>query len=224
MIRFIRIRWFSSLFGAVYIALPVISRQTDAKLATQRILGGMSRYKLSKTVVMVGMMGAGKTAIGLALAKLIGVRFQDSDAQIEKAANLTIAEIFENFGEDFFRDKEGMVLARLLEGDPVILSTGGGAYLQTANRDSIGNKGLAVWLKADRDLLWSRVRNKTTRPLLQVENPRERLFELLDERTPFYQKAGLVVEARSDYSIQDMAERVLDGLLSHPSQCLKKVG
>jgi shikimate kinase len=183
----------------------------------------MSRYHLSKTVVMIGMMGAGKTAIGTALARLIDVPFLDSDAQIEKAANMPISEIFETYGEAFFRDKEARVLARLLEGTPCILSTGGGAYLQSANRGMIAQKGLAVWLKADRDLLWARVRHKTTRPLLRVANPQARLFELLDAREPFYAQAGLVVEADPNYSIADMAEKVLAKLLDHPSQPIEKI-
>lgn len=183
----------------------------------------MSRYKLTKTVVMVGMMGAGKTAIGTALARLIGVAFIDSDAEIEKAANMSISEVFESYGEAFFRDKEALVLARLLDGPPCILSTGGGAYLQEANRAIIAERGLAVWLKADRDLLWARVRNKTTRPLLMVPNPRARLFELLEQREPIYAGAGLIVEADANFSVQDMSERVLDALLGHPSGLLQKV-
>ncbi len=183
----------------------------------------MSRYRLKKSVVMTGMMGAGKTAVGTALARLIGVSFLDSDAQIEAAANLSIAEIFENYGEAFFRDKESRVLARLLDGPPAVLSTGGGAFLQDANRELIGARGLAVWLKADRELLWSRVRHKDTRPLLQVPDPRGKLFEMLELREPFYARAGLIVEADPNYSVQEMAARVLAGLLEHPSETLGEV-
>jgi shikimate kinase len=203
--------------------LLLFSRQTGAKPELRDNIGGMSRYILSKTVVMIGMMGAGKTAIGTALARLIDVPFLDSDAQIEKAANMPIPEIFETYGEPFFRDKEALVLARLLEGAPCILSTGGGAYLQASNRKLIARIGLAVWLKADRELLWARVRHKSTRPLLQVENPQARLFELLEEREPVYSEAGLVVDADPNFSIQDMAEKVLAALVAHPSRCLEKV-
>jgi len=180
----------------------------------------MSRYLLKKPVVMVGMMGAGKTAVGTALARLIGVPFIDSDAQIVAAADQSIAEIFAQYGERFFREKESLVLSRLLEGPPVILSTGGGAWLRGENRAMVARAGLSVWLKADRALLWSRVRHKDTRPLLQVADPQAKLFELLDARTPSYQKAALWVEAGPDLSVQDMAEKVLEALLVHPAGVL----
>ena len=183
----------------------------------------MSRYKLTKTVVMVGMMGAGKTAVGTALAHLIGVPFIDSDAQIEEAANMTIAEIFSTYGEAFFRDKESLVLSRLLDESPSILSTGGGAFLQTSNREMISERGLSVWLKADRNLLWARVKHKTTRPLLRVPDPKGKLFDLLEAREPSYRLAGLTVEADANYSVQDMAQKVLEGLLDHPLGVLEKV-
>ncbi len=183
----------------------------------------MSRYQLTKTVVMIGMMGAGKTAVGTALARLIDVPFIDSDQQIENAANLTIAEIFSEFGEAFFREKESLVLARLLDGPPAILSTGGGAYLEPANRQMIAERGLAIWLKADRELLWARVKHKDTRPLLRVPDPKTTLFDLLERREPAYRQAGLVVEADANYSVQDMAECVLQNLLEHPSGILRKV-
>lgn len=172
---------------------------------------------------MIGMMGAGKTAIGTALARLIGVPFLDSDAEIEAAANMQVAEIFAEFGEAFFRDKESLVLARLLDGPPAILSTGGGAFLEAKNRDMIAAGGLAVWIKADRDLLWARVRHKDTRPLLRTSDPRQTLFDLLEKREPFYAEAGLVVVAEPDLSVQDMADKVLAALLTHGSNFLEKV-
>lgn len=170
-------------------------------------------YQLKKTVVLVGMMGSGKTAIGTALARMIGVTFLDSDAEIERAANRSIAEIFERDGETFFREKERQVLKRLLRTRRCILSTGGGAYLSDANRQIIHDGGIAVWLKADPELLWSRVRNKDTRPLLRTPDPHATLLRLHAERTPAYEKAEIVVEARSEYSIEDMAARVLERLL-----------
>jgi len=171
--------------------------------------------RLKKTVVLVGMMGAGKTAIGTALARHLGVPFLDSDEEIVKAANRTIAEIFERDGEPFFREKEAQVLARLLSGAPCILSTGGGAYLSPANRAAIAREGVAVWLKADLDLLWQRVRHKTTRPLLRTDNPRETLKALLAARTPAYAEAEVVVEARPEYSVDDMTQKVAAALQAH---------
>jgi len=173
-------------------------------------------------VVMVGMMGAGKTAVGTALARLLGVAIVDSDAEIELAANMRIAEIFEKYGEAFFRDRESRVLARLLDGEPSVLSTGGGAFLDPNNRQMIADKGLAVWLKADLDLLWARVRHKTTRPLLQVPEPKARLSSLLAEREPCYSRAGLVVEAEPNLSVQEMAEKVLAALLAYPGEIIRE--
>ncbi|MFQ5439663.1 MAG: shikimate kinase [Paracoccaceae bacterium] len=183
----------------------------------------MSRYQLTKSVVLVGMMGAGKTAVGKELARLIGAEFVDSDDAIETAANATIAEIFSQSGEAFFREKESQVLARLLNGPPIILSTGGGAYLSHHNRRLIDQRAMAVWLRADLDLLWSRVRRKETRPLLRVPDPRARLGELLVAREPAYGRAALVIRTDDNYSVPDMAALVLDKLISHPGAPIRKV-
>ncbi len=172
-------------------------------------------YELKKTVVLVGMMGAGKTAVGRALAAKLGVPFLDSDAEIVKAANMSIAEIFERDGEAFFREKESQVIARLLTEERCILSTGGGAYLAEVNRSMISEQGVAVWLNADVDLLWSRVKHKDTRPLLRTENPRKTLEEIFDARVPLYQLADLPVAAETGLSIEQMADRVADALLSN---------
>ena len=169
-------------------------------------------FKLKKTVVMVGMMGAGKSAIGTALAKRLDVAFLDSDAEIERAASRTIAEIFERDGEEFFRDRETQVIARLLDGDPVILATGGGAFLCEGNRRLIGERGLSVWLRADLDLLWQRVRHKTTRPLLHTKRPKQTLASLYEARTPIYALADVTVDAAPSRSIDEMTDLVLKAL------------
>lgn len=174
------------------------------------------RYDLKKTVVLVGMMGAGKTAVGRALALRLGVPFIDSDAEIVKAANMSIAEIFERDGEPFFRDKESQVIARLLKEERCILSTGGGAYLAQGNREMISERGVAVWLDADVDLLWSRVKHKDTRPLLRTPDPRRTLEQLFDVRVPLYAQAELPVTSAPELSIEKMAERVRDALLGRP--------
>ncbi len=153
-------------------------------------------WKLKKTIVLVGMMGAGKTAVGKALAARLGVPFLDSDAEIIEASAMSIAEIFERYGEPFFREKESRVLDRLLEADVKgVLSTGGGAFLAEANRRLISEKGISVCLQADLDLLWNRVRHKTTRPLLRTANPRATLKELYEARASVYAMADVSVRA-----------------------------
>ncbi|MXQ06274.1 shikimate kinase [Alphaproteobacteria bacterium GH1-50] len=173
-------------------------------------------FKLKKTVALVGMMGSGKSAIGQALARRLDVPFLDSDAEIVAAANMSIAEIFARDGESFFRRKETQVIQRLLKGTPGILSTGGGAYLKERNREAIAARGVAVWLRADIDLLWNRVRHKTTRPLLMTDNPRRTLEELYAARVPEYAKAEIAVDADPGFSIEEMTDRVVEALLSRP--------
>ncbi|MDE3120807.1 MAG: shikimate kinase [Paracoccaceae bacterium] len=173
-------------------------------------------WRLKKTVVLVGMMGAGKTAVGTQLARQLGVRFLDSDEEIVKAANMTIAEIFERDGEAFFRHKEAQVISRLLRASPGILSTGGGAFLQEANRAAIHAQGISVWLKADLELLWARVRHKTTRPLLRTADPKGTLTALAAAREPVYAQADLTVVSRPQVTVEAMAETVAEALLTRP--------
>lgn len=168
--------------------------------------------KLRKTVVMVGMMGAGKTAVGRQLAQRLGVPFRDSDEEIQRAACMTIAEIFARDGEAFFRQREAEVIARLMRESPCVLSVGGGAFLSEATRALVSELGVSVWLRADLELLWARVRGKNTRPLLQTENPRATLAALLEARTPHYARADLTVDAVAGMAVGDMADRVLEAL------------
>lgn len=163
----------------------------------------------NRSIVLVGMMGSGKTAVGTALAKLLDVPFLDSDHEIERAAQMSVSEIFARDGEPFFRARESEVLERLLSGPPGVISTGGGAFLSEANRALIARLGVSVWLKADLDLLWQRVRHKDTRPLLRTPNPKQTLADLLATRMPHYEKAQVRVEAEPGLSIQDMAEKVV---------------
>ncbi|MCY4180320.1 MAG: shikimate kinase [Litoreibacter sp.] len=169
--------------------------------------------RLMKPVVLVGMMGAGKSAVGLALSRMLDVDFLDSDEALVKAANMSIAEIFERDGEAFFRKRETEVIDRLLTGAPAVLSTGGGAFMSEGNRALISEKGVSLWLKADLELLWNRVKHKTTRPLLQTDDPRATLAEIYEARDPIYALADLSVEAQEDYSIEDMAEAVCNRLV-----------
>ena len=172
--------------------------------------------RLAKTVVLVGMMGAGKTAVGTALARQLGVEFKDSDEEIVRAASRSIAEIFERDGEPFFRARETEVISRLLRGTPCVLSTGGGAFLSETNRKLVHDVGVSVWLRADLELLWQRVRHKTTRPLLRTANPRETLAQLYHARLPSYRLADLAVDASPDYSVEQMAARVVEALRTRP--------
>ena len=164
--------------------------------------------RLTKTVVLVGMMGAGKTAVGTALARLLEVPFVDMDAEIEKAAAMSVAEIFARDGEAFFRQRESAILDRLLDAPAQVLSTGGGVFISKANRDLIDQKGVAVWLDADLDLLWSRVRHKSTRPLLQTENPFQTLEALYKDRVETYALAEISVKAAPNLTIDEMAAKV----------------
>ncbi len=161
-------------------------------------------------------MGAGKTAVGLALASSIGVEMLDSDTELERAADRSIGEIFERDGEAFFRERETEVLLRLLTGPPCVLSTGGGVFLTKQNRDAISKLGVSVWLKADIELLWSRVKHKNTRPLLRTKNPYKTLCDLYETREQSYRLADLTVDARAEYAIEEMSEKVMHALLERP--------
>ncbi|MDP1667741.1 shikimate kinase [Phaeovulum sp.] len=172
--------------------------------------------KLIRPVVLVGMMGAGKTAVGTQLARLLRVGFLDSDTEIERAANRSISEIFARDGEPFFRARESEVLARLLVGPPAILSTGGGAFMSESNRAMIAERGASVWLKADLDLLWQRVRAKSTRPLLRTADPLGTLRALLATRAPVYALAQVVVDAEPGLSVGGMARKVQAALQATP--------
>jgi shikimate kinase len=170
------------------------------------------RLILRKPLVLIGMMGAGKSAVGRALADCLGVEIRDSDAEIEASARLSIAEIFDRYGEAFFREKEAAVIARLLEGPPCVLSTGGGAWLSAATRALLLPRAAVVWLEADLDLLWSRVRHKNTRPLLRTSDPKATLSDLLAARTPAYSLAPLKVTVEPGWSIEETAGKVVEVL------------
>lgn len=181
------------------------------------------RFLLKKTIVMVGMMGAGKTAVGRALALRLDVPFLDSDAEIEKAASRTVPELFAEHGEPFFRAKETQVISRLLDTHRGVLSTGGGAFLAQVNRDNISARGVSLWLDADLDLLWQRVRHKETRPLLRTSNPRATLAEIYEMRVPLYALADVTVASLPDLSIEQMVDRVIDTLLAERPDVLEKL-
>lgn len=149
--------------------------------------------ELDKSVILVGMMGAGKTSVGKRLSRALGVPFRDADREIEEAAGCTINEIFERLGEPGFREGERKVIARLLDNPPHILATGGGAFIDPKTRASIKERAISVWLKADIDLLLERVSRKDTRPLLHNTDPRAALEKLLNDREPTYAQADIIV-------------------------------
>jgi shikimate kinase len=176
---------------------------------------------LHKSVVFVGMMGAGKTAVGRTLAAQLGVPFCDSDHEIESASNMTIAEIFARDGEAFFRRKETQVIERLLAGTPGIVSTGGGAFMNPGNREMISKAGVSVWLNAPLDLLWQRVRHKETRPLLRTADPFGTLRDLYEARVDVYALADIEVLSAPGLSLEAMARRVTDTLVANRPDVLE---
>ena len=177
---------------------------------------GRPEGRLKRSVVLVGMMGSGKTAVGKALAARLGVAFLDSDAAIEEAAQASIAEIFARDGEAFFRDREAEVIARLLSGAPAVVSTGGGAFLAERNRAAIVARGVSVWLDVPLEQLWERVRHKETRPLLRTADPRGTLEQIYEARVPVYRLADLRVGARAGFSVEETTAQVIEVLALRP--------
>jgi shikimate kinase len=151
----------------------------------------------SRSIVLIGMMGVGKSSIGRRLAARLGVPFVDADAEIEKAAGMSISDIFAHRGEADFRSGEARVIARLLDGGPQVLAAGGGAFMNEGTREAIREKGISIWLKADLDVLFRRIsKRRNERPLLQTGDPEATLRALLIEREPTYAQANLTVHSR----------------------------
>jgi len=163
------------------------------------------------SIVLVGMMGAGKSSIGRRLAARLGIAFADADAEIELAAGMSIADIFEAHGEPSFRSGEARVIARLLEHGPQVLATGGGAFMNPQTRANIHGKGISVWLKAEPDVLARRLRRRSDRPLLKTADPMATLTDLLAERNPIYGEANIVVVSR-DVSHEIIVDEIVSAL------------
>ena len=149
-----------------------------------------------RSVVLVGMMGAGKSTIGRRLASRLRLPFLDADTEIEAAAGMSIPDIFESHGEPHFRDGEARVIARLLDNGPVILATGGGAFLREETRNRISDKAVSIWLKAEADIIMRRVKRRADRPLLKTADPAGTVERLIGEREPFYRHADLTIWSR----------------------------
>lgn len=170
-----------------------------------------SGARLDRSVVLVGLMGAGKSAIGRRLAARLGLKFVDADAEIEKAAGCTIADFFELHGEAAFREGERRVVARLLKEPPHVLATGGGAFMDLETRRYIRERGISVWLRADIELLLARVSRRDDRPLLKTGDKRDVLARLIEERYPVYAEADIVVDSE-DVPHERMVEKIVAGL------------
>ena len=164
-----------------------------------------------RSLVLVGMMGAGKSSVGRKLGQRLALSFVDADVAIEEAAGMSIPDIFETRGEAEFRAGEARVIARLLEGGPQVLATGGGAYMNGDTQDVIRRRGLAIWLRADFDVLMRRIKRRSDRPLLRTADPAATLRELMDKRYPVYALADLTIESR-DVPHDVIVDEIVDGL------------
>jgi shikimate kinase len=164
-----------------------------------------------RSIVLVGMMGAGKSSVGRRLAARLGIPFVDADAKIEEAAQMTIADIFETYGEADFRSAEARVIARLLEGGPQVLATGGGAFMNAETRAAVRAKGVTFWLKADFEVLLRRVKRRSDRPLLKTGDPAETLKRLMAERYPVYAEADVTIHSR-DVPHEKIVDEILASL------------
>lgn len=167
-----------------------------------------------RPIALVGMMGAGKTAIGRRLAELLHLPFVDADVEIEAAAGKSISDIFDEHGEDYFRDGERRVIARLLEGGARVIATGGGAFVNPETRKRIRQAGISVWLKAELEVLMSRVKRRTTRPLIRTGDPEAVMRRLIGERHPIYAEADITVISR-DVPHDTIVGEILEALAGH---------
>jgi shikimate kinase len=181
---------------------------TDRACAIREALG-------QRSIVMVGLMGCGKTAIGRRLGAALELPFVDADDEIERAAGKTISEIFADHGEAYFRDGERKVIARLLRQGPQVLATGGGAFMNPETRSNIARCGISVWLKADLSVLMKRVLRREHRPLLKTADPEAKMRELMQQRYPVYAEADVIVESR-DLAHEVIVNEILDRLAEGP--------
>jgi shikimate kinase len=165
----------------------------------------------TRSIVLVGMMGAGKSTIGRRLSARLRLPFLDADTEIEAAAGMSIPDIFENHGEPHFRDGEARVIARLLDSGPGVLATGGGAFLHEETRNRIRSQAVSIWLKADADIIMRRVKRRADRPLLQTADPIATVGRLLSEREPFYRHADLTIWSR-DVPHEKIVDECIDAL------------
>lgn len=165
-----------------------------------------------RNLVFVGLMGAGKSAIGRMTASQLGLPFVDTDAEIERVSRMTISELFAAYGEGEFRELETRVIKRLLRTGPRVISTGGGAFINEKTRKQIERGGISLWLKADLDVLWERVNKRDHRPLLKTENPKQTLENLMSQRYPIYSLADIAVQSRDERK-EIIVDEVLEAIV-----------
>lgn len=166
---------------------------------------------VGRTIVLVGLMGAGKTTVGRRLARRLGLEFADSDFEIEKAAQMSVSDIFESYGEEYFRSGERRVIARLMDGPPCVLATGGGAFINDDTRTLMKEKSITVWLDAELEVLVERTSRRDTRPLLKQGDPSTILTTLMKERAPIYAQAEIRVHS-SDGPHDAVVDAIIDAL------------
>ncbi|MBW8283746.1 MAG: shikimate kinase [Rhizobium sp.] len=176
-------------------------------------LGERARAALGRrNLVFVGLMGAGKSAIGRMTATQLGLPFIDTDNEIERVSRMTISELFSAYGEEEFRALETRVIKRLLRTGHRVISTGGGAFINEKTRKQIERGGVSLWLKADLDVLWERVNKRDHRPLLKTENPKQTLENLMNQRYPIYALADMTIQSRDERK-ETIVREVLDAIL-----------
>jgi len=180
----------------------------------------MSPDIISRPIALVGLMGVGKTTVGRRLAKKLGREFYDSDDEIEHASGRTVAGYFRDHGEEAFREGERRVIERLLDGNPIILATGGGAFIPQETRKILKDGALTIWLKGDFETIMERVSRKNTRPLLQVEDPRAKMRELMEARYPIYGQAHIKVDIAKGPHIRTV-NRVLNAVQTYKTALVK---
>jgi shikimate kinase len=189
----------------------IAARQQDSTTREGDIVAALH----GRPVVLVGMMGSGKSTIGRRLGARLHMPFLDADHEIEIAhAGLIVSEIFAQHGEPYFRDGEARVIARLLESGPCVIATGGGAFMREETRNRIHDKAVSIWLKADGDVILKRVKRRADRPLLQTADPAATIERLIAERGPFYQLADLAVASR-DVPHEKIVDECIDALFAH---------
>ena len=191
---------------------------SEAPTIIPETLRDKARAALGKrNLILVGLMGAGKSSVGRIVATQLGIPFIDTDAEIERVSRMTISELFAAYGEQEFRALESRVIKRILRSGPRVVSTGGGAFINERTRKFIKKGGLSLWLKADLDVLWERVSKRDTRPLLKTENPKKTLEDLMNARYPVYAEAEMTVISR-EIRKEKMANVVLAAIAGIPHE------